>query len=282
MSKKRVTKLDPRKQLSNYLDHRDRTQAPKTEKVSKQLSGLKAIRKRSFRRILLPLMLLFIILLIALGYYVSPLSFVSKVSFTGANDIVSDSLVKALNIKSTSKIPDLILHEGKQSKEINKKYPEIDRVKYHFDGLSGIKVQIFEAKTLAYVRESDGYQKVLANGKMGKFILDKSMINSKYAVLLGKSNEEKTNTILKLYNKLPESFRNDVKIIDTREKRASKLIFVMKNGNLVIANTNNFLKQVKYYDAIASQTAKKSVIDMEVGAFTRALTSAEKQKYDIR
>ena len=59
------------------------------------------------------------------------------------------------------------------------------------------------------------------------------------------------------------------------------MIMVMKDGNVIIGNTATIRSKVKYYNAIKQDLTEKSVIDMEVGAFTRPLTAEEKKAYGI-
>lgn len=60
-------------------------------------------------------------------------------------------------------------------------------------------------------------------------------------------------------------------------RRKTQMILVMKDGNVIIGNTETIKSKVKYYNSIKQDLTTNSVIDMEVGAFTRPLTSAEKK-----
>jgi cell division protein FtsQ len=54
----------------------------------------------------------------------------------------------------------------------------------------------------------------------------------------------------------------------------------MNDGYRVIADSRTIANKIKYYPAIVSQVKKKGVIDLEVGAFWRAYSSAEKSSND--
>lgn len=51
----------------------------------------------------------------------------------------------------------------------------------------------------------------------------------------------------------------------------------MKDGNVVVGNVVTIKDKVKYYDQIKVKAGKNSLIDLEVGAFSRPLTSSEKR-----
>lgn len=55
----------------------------------------------------------------------------------------------------------------------------------------------------------------------------------------------------------------------------------MKDGNVVIGNITTLKDKIKYYNAIKEKAGKNSLIDLEIGAFSRPLTSSEKRAYDI-
>ena len=85
----------------------------------------------------------------------------------------------------------------------------------------------------------------------------------------------------KLFNSLPNSFKNQVKLLSGNTRRNSQIILVMKDGNVVIGNTATLNSKLKYYDTIRIKAGKHSLIDLEIGAFSRPLTSSEKKAYGI-
>lgn len=77
MAKKPVTKIDPRKELSPYLNHefnQQKNSRKSKAKISASLSSLQAERRRSLRRRLGLIMTISILAIAALGYYISPLA----------------------------------------------------------------------------------------------------------------------------------------------------------------------------------------------------------------
>ena len=95
MPKKHVTKIDPRKELSPYLNHQEnRTKSKsKKSKVSASLSKLNSVRHRSLLKNLGIIVGGSFIAVLGLGYYVSPLANVKSVEVKGANDLVTKEIV---------------------------------------------------------------------------------------------------------------------------------------------------------------------------------------------
>lgn len=56
----------------------------------------------------------------------------------------------------------------------------------------------------------------------------------------------------------------------------------MKDGNVVIGNITTLKDKIKYYNAIKEKAGKNSLIDLEIGAFSRPLTSSEKELMTLR
>ena len=86
---------------------------------------------------------------------------------------------------------------------------------------------------------------------------------------------------LQLFNSLPEEFQNQIKLLSGNTRRKSQVIFVMKNGNVVIGNISTIKRKLKYYNEINNKVKRNSLIDLEVGAYSRPLTSSEKRAYGL-
>ncbi len=80
---------------------------------------------------------------------------------------------------------------------------------------------------------------------------------------------------------MPESFRKQVKLLSGNTRRDSQIILVMKDDNVVIGNTVTLKDKINDYNQIRLKAGKHSLIDLEIGAFSRPLTSSEKKAYGI-
>lgn len=283
MPKKRVTKIDPRKELSPYLNHQENQNRnhKKKSKVSASLSKLKSYRRKSLFKNLGIIVGTSLIAVLILGYYVSPLANVNNVQVVGADDLSSKKVVSSSGIKASDKLIDYRLNSKKLNSNLEKKYPEIQHVNVEISHINRLVLNVKEYPTIAYIKVKDGYRKLLSNGKIGSNALAWSKIDQGKPLFIGYSKKTSLIDDLELFNSLPASFRNQVKLLSGSAIRKSQIILVMKDGNVVIGDISTFKQKIKYYNAIKKKAGKNSLIDLEVGAFSRPLTKSEMKAYGI-
>ena len=284
MAKKPVTKIDPRKELSPYLNHefnQQRNSRKSQTKISASLSNLQAERRRSLRRRLGLIMTVSVLAIAGLGYYISPLANISTVKIIGAEHLPAKEIVKVSKIKASDKVFDYLFQQKDLSQRLSQKYPEIQSAQVHLGHINQLILQINERKTVGYLKDGDSYRKILDNGKIGTRALPWTKVNQDKPIFVGYNKSDELKNDLKLFNSLPNSFKNQVKLLSGNTRRNSQIIFVMKDGNVVVGNVVTIKDKIKYYDEIRIKAGKNSLIDLEVGAFSRPLTSSEKKAYGI-
>ncbi|MFA7715773.1 FtsQ-type POTRA domain-containing protein [Lactobacillus acidophilus] len=284
MAKKPVTKIDPRKELSPYLNHefnQQKNSRKSKAKISASLSSLQAERRRSLRRRLGLIMTISILAIAALGYYISPLANISTVKVVGTTDLPVKEIVKISKIKASDKVFDYLFQQKDLSQKLSRKYPEIQSAQVHLGHVNQLILQINERKTLGYLKDGDSYRKILDNGKLATKSVKWSQVDQDKPVFVGYSKSAPLKEDLKLFDSLPKTFKDQVKLLSGNTRRDSQVILVMKDGNVIIGNISTFKSKVKYYDTIKLKAGKNSLIDLEIGAFSRPLTSSEKNAYGL-
>lgn len=284
MAKKPVTKIDPRKELSPYLNHefnQQKNSRKSKAKISASLSSLQAERRRSLRRRLGLIMTISILAIAALGYYISPLANISTVKVVGATDLPVKEIVKISKIKASDKVFDYLFQQKDLSQKLSRKYPEIQSAQVHLGHVNQLILQINERKTLGYLKDGYSYRKILDNGKLATKSVKWSQVDQDKPVFVGYSKSAPLKEDLKLFDSLPKTFKDQVKLLSGNTRRDSQVILVMKDGNVIIGNISTLKSKVKYYDTIKLKAGKNSLIDLEIGAFSRPLTSSEKNAYGL-
>lgn len=282
MSNKKITKIDPREELSPYLNHQSvQKNKKKEDKVSASLHGLKAERKKSLLRRLGSILGVSVVAVIGLIYYISPLTYINSVQVTGASDIPTKSLVKNSGIKVSDRIFDYKFHQKSLEKRLTKKYPEIESTDVKIHHFNNLIIQVHEYKTVSYLKDGDRYRKILSNGKVGSYSLPWDKIDQSKPLFVGYSHKVSFKEDLKLFNSFPTDFRNKVKLLSGNATRKKQIVLIMKDGNVVIGNISTLKDKIKYYNAISKRAGKNSLIDLEIGAYSRALTASEKKAYGI-
>ena len=284
MAKKPVTKIDPRKELSPYLNHefnQQKNSRKSKAKISASLSSLQAERRRSLRRRLGLIMTISILAIAALGYYISPFANISTVKVVGTTDLPVKEIVKISKIKASDKVFDYLFQQKDLSQKLSRKYPEIQSAQVHLGHVNQLILQINERKTLGYLKDGDSYRKILDNGKLATKSVKWSQVDQDKPVFVGYSKSAPLKEDLKLFDSLPKTFKDQVKLLSGNTRRDSQVILVMKDGNVIIGNISTLKSKVKYYDTIKLKAGKNSLIDLEIGAFSRPLTSSEKNAYGL-
>lgn len=284
MAKKPVTRIDPRKELSPYLNHefnQQKNSRKSQAKISASLSSLQAERRRSLRRRLGLIMSVSILAIAGLGYYISPLANISTVKVIGASDLPIKGIVKASKIKASDKVFDYLFQQKDLSQKLSKKYPEIESAQAHLGHVNQLILQINERKTVGYLKDGDDYRKILSNGKLGSTAITWTKVDQDKPIFVGYNKSSSLKEDLNLFNSLPKSFQNQVKLLSGNTRRKSQVILVMKDGNVIIGSTVTLKSKLKYYDEIKVKASKNSLIDLEIGAFSRPLTSSEKKAYGV-
>ena len=284
MAKKPVTRIDPRKELSPYLNHefnQQKNSRKSQAKISASLSSLQAERRRSLRRRLGLIMSVSVLAIAGLGYYISPLANISTVKVIGGSDLPIKGIVKASKIKASDKVFDYLFQQKDLSQKLSKKYPEIESAQAHLGHVNQLILQINERKTVGYLKDGDDYRKILSNGKLGSTAITWAKVDQDKPIFVGYNKATSLKEDLNLFNSLPKSFQNQVKLLSGNTRRKSQVILVMKDGNVIIGSTVTLKSKLKYYDEIKVKAGKNSLIDLEIGAFSRPLTSSEKKAYGV-
>lgn len=284
MAKEPVTKIDPRKELSPYLNHefnQQRNSRKNQAKISASLSSLQKERRRSLRRRLGLIMTVSILTIAGLGFYISPMANISTIKVIRASDLPTKEIVKATKIKASDKVFDYLFQQKDLSQKLSKKYPEIKSAQTHLGHINQLVLQVNERKTVGYLKDSDSYRKILDNGKIGSRALEWSKVDQDKPIFVGYNKSDPLKEDMELFDSLPKSFRDQVKLLSGNTRRNSQIILVMKDGNVVIGNTVTLKQKIRYYDSIRAKAGKHSLIDLEIGAFSRPLTSSEKKAYGI-
>ena len=284
MAKKPVTRIDPRKELSPYLNHefnQQKNSRKSQAKISASLPSLQAERRRSLRRRLGLIMSVSILAIAGLGYYISPLANISTVKVIDASDLPIKGIVKASKIKASDKVFDYLFQQKDLSQKLSKKYPEIESAQAHLGHVNQLILQINERKTVGYLKDGDDYRKILSNSKLGSTAITWTKVDQDKPIFVGYNKSSSLKEDLNLFNSLPKSFQNQVKLLSGNTRRKSQVILVMKDGNVIIDSTVTLKSKLKYYDEIKVKAGKNSLIDLEIGAFSRPLTSSEKKAYGV-
>nr|WP_276805106.1 FtsQ-type POTRA domain-containing protein [Lactobacillus hominis] len=282
LAKEKITKKDPKKQLSGWLDYRSKENNPNNPKVSASLKKLQAERRHALLTRLGVIIFTSVCFILILGYFVSPKANVASVQIKGVPELNSSQIVKASGINSQDKVLGTFLKQKQYSQKLSAAFPEIESVKISTSHLNNVIFNIKEKKVIGYISEKDNhYRKILANGKVGSQTLSAKEIDKQKPIFIGYNKRASLKEDLYIYSKLPVKVQNQIKVMSGETNRPTQIIFVMNDNNVVIGNTSTIASKIKYYEKIKNQLKQPSVIDLEIGAFSRPLSNDEKNRLRI-
>ncbi|WP_368279029.1 cell division protein FtsQ/DivIB [Lactobacillus gasseri] len=279
--KDKITKKDPKKELSGWIDYKNRVNNNEKKRVSASLTKLQAERRHALLTRLGFIILFSLCCIIALGYYVSPKANVASVQVKGAPELNSEQVVKTANISPENKIVFCLLKGKGYSKQLSDAFPEIEKVQVGVKNTNHLILTIKERPVIGYIHEGTGYRKILATGKVGSQVIDKNKIDKNKPLFIGYNQKVSLSEDIKVYASLPQHIRDQVKMLSGETRRPTQIVLVMKDNNIVIGNLSTIKSKIRYYDKIKSQLKEPSVIDFEIGAYSRPLTQAEKVKLGL-
>ncbi|EEQ25695.1 cell division protein FtsQ/DivIB [Lactobacillus gasseri] len=279
--KDKITQKDPKKELSGWIDYKNRVNNNEKKRVSASLTKLQAERRHALLTRLGFIILFSLCCILALGYYVSPKANVASVQVKGAPELNSKQVVKTVNISPENKIVFCLLKGKEYNKQLSDAFPEIEKVQVGVKNTNHLILTLKERPVIGYIHEGTGYRKILATGKVGSQVIDKNKIDKNKPLFIGYNQKVSLSEDIKVYASLPQHIRDQVKMLSGETRRPTQIVLVMKDNNIVIGNLSTIKSKIQYYDKIKSQLKEPSVIDFEIGAYSRPLTQAEKVKLGL-
>ena len=279
--KDKITKKDPKKELSGWIDYKNRVNNNEKKRVSASLTKLQAERRHALLTRLGFIILFSLCCILALGYYVSPKANVASVQVKGAPELNSKQVVKTVNISPENKIVFCLLKGKEYNKQLSDAFPEIEKVQVGVKNTNHLILTLKERPVIGYIHEGTGYRKILATGKVGSQVIDKNKIDKNKLLFIGYNQKVSLSEDIKVYASLQQHIRDQVKMLSGETRRPTQIVLVMKDNNIVIGNLSTIKSKIQYYDKIKSQLKEPSVIDFEIGAYSRPLTQAEKVKLGL-
>lgn len=286
MPRKKITKIDPRKELSPYLHHQNEKANQKEKhhspnKLSASLHHLRSERKRSLFKRLGSILVFSVLAVIILLYYVSPLTNINSVEVRGADDLPTKEVVKFSGIKASDKVFTYQFHPDKLSSGLAHHYPEVQSASVEVYNFNRLRVRINEYGVIGYIKDGEKYRKILTNGKIGSQSLSWQQVQHAKPLFVGYNHHVSLKKDLRVFNSFPLAFRKKVKVLSGNSSHQGQMVLIMKDGNVVIGDTSNIKTKIKYYNNIKKSAGKNSLIDLEIGAYSRPLTIQEKKAYGI-
>jgi len=237
-------------------------------RIGDKLPKLKSQRRRLlFKRVTL-LVAIFALGALVAGYFISPLSHVQRISVTGTDKLTASQVTKATKIQPGVALWSVIGHDQRTSQRATKVQPQIGKVTTRLVGVNNVRVTVKEIKIAGYLVTGQSYRRVLENGLVLKTTYSQPGGGSPiYANFKSGSRLEK---MIAQYAKLPSAVKHNISEIKYAPSKANaeRVHLYMNDGNEVYATITTFASKMAYYPGIVAKMKTKSIINLEVGAYS--------------
>ncbi len=240
----------------------------------------------SWRRLLI--LLLFILLLVASLYVLSPLHHLNKVTVEGNQQVESKDLIATSGVNRKMTKWHLYRNRPDLEQHIVNDMPLIKTATIQRKGFRDAQIVVEEFRTLGYVKNEDFYYPMLENGNV---ISEETLNVPDNKPLVGEFDEDSLQLLSEQLASLSDDVISKISYIEYQSspEQHDRVALKMRDGNIVLGLLPTLGQRLAYYDSITDQLKEnKGLIDLQVGAFYQPLnpgnnpfaTNEEKEKYE--
>ncbi|RPJ96898.1 FtsQ-type POTRA domain-containing protein [Rummeliibacillus sp. TYF005] len=237
--------------------------------IEERIPTLKERRKKRTNRRFTLLIVIFVITLLTLLYFQSPLSHINKITVEGNNLKSTDYYIKHSGLRTNDSLWEF---NNGRVENLLKEQKVVKQVTVKRKWINNVTISVKEYKQVALLKENDQYNLVLDNGT----ILNMSKIPSsfKMPILVGFEDEKTRIKMIQQLSKLNNELIGLISQVNAIPDKSNPyaIQMFMNDGFEVRASIPSLASKLKYYPSIVSQVKKgeKGVIDLEVGTFYRS------------
>lgn len=253
------------------LNERKEKNKPTYESFADRLPNIKKERNKRLHRRLTLIISFFLIAILIVLYYISPLSKLGNITVSGAESIDVNQVITQSKLEKNASLWEQFWDRKIYEKNIVRRLPRIKSASISLNGLNSFKINVKEHKVVAMESNEGTYHPILENGKILTEV--ESSPKSDMPVFQNFSDEKVIKQLITSYNKLPTDIKNNISEIRYEPSKSNKdlINLYMKDTNKVIVNIDQLSEKMAYYQQVASQMTEPGVIDMEVGIFSYPL-----------
>lgn len=220
----------------------------------------------------------FLIAIVIVLYFVSPLSKLGGISVSGSASVDSQQIIEQSKLKKGNSLWEQFGDRKIYEEKIERQLPRVKKATISLSGINSFKINIQEYQVVALESVNNVFHPILENGK----ILPEEMSAPKSGMPVFQNFKDQSiiKNLMNSYNKLPEDIKQNISEIRYAPSNANKELvnLYMKDSNEVIVNISQLDEKMAYYSNVASQMEKPGIIDMEVGIFSYPFNNDETQE----
>lgn len=215
--------------------------------------------------IILPIVVVLGILI----YLVSPLSKINQIKIMGNGYVPVNEIKNDLGLSSGDSVFKIIGHKKRINENVSKKDHRIKNIDFHFNRFNNLSIKVTPYREIGYETKGNKQYLILENGNVTNIAV-KNPKDDKMPYIVKFNDRAKLREMIQKYLKLPKDIRDNVRVISFSPTKVytDELHVYMRDGNRIIILMSDFNKKMGFYRSIATQLKTKSVINLEVGAYS--------------
>lgn len=264
-------KSEPKSERDESKDKNKQTY----ESFADRLPNIKKERNKRLHRRLTLIISFFLVAILIVLYYVSPLSKLGNITVSGAEHVEKNQVITQSKLEKNASLWEQFWDRKIYENNIVRRLPRIKSASISLSGLNSFNISVKEHKVVAMESSDGAYHPILENGKILTEV--ESSPQSDMPVFQNFSDETIIKRLIVSYNKLPDDIKNNISEIRYEPSKSNKdlINLYMKDTNKVIVNIDQLSEKMAYYQQVSSQMTEPGVIDMEVGIFSYPLEKKE-------
>lgn len=233
-------------------------------------------REMEFHKVMqryIPIVVINVLVIIVLGYFVSPLSKVGTVSVAGNEFVYDQEIINKSGIRTGDSVIETMRAQEAVTSSVVDELTQVSSSEVELDGFNDVIIHVKEYGTVAYIAKDNTYLRVLENGAVLDDVFSVSIGNQ--PVLTKFEESETLNKMIEELSKVDTPILNLISEIELVESRSNPLFIriYMNNGNRVLSSIPTFAEKIPYYPQMVKAVGdKKGVFDMEAGVYFTPFT----------
>lgn len=230
----------------------------------------------------IPIVAIYIMIILIMIFFISPLSKVGTVSITGNDAVYDQMIINESNIHGGDSIIETYQKLEDIEKNITANLPQVAETNASIVDINNIQINVKEFNTVAYIAQDGSYLRVLENGVVLDDVYSVSIGNQ--PVLSKFEESEALNAMIEQLGELDAPILNLISEIELVENRDNPLFIrvYMNNGNRILASIPTFSEKIPYYpQMVKAVEGKKGIFDMEAGVYFIPFVDGESEESGI-
>ncbi|HFU4123524.1 TPA: FtsQ-type POTRA domain-containing protein [Streptococcus suis] len=220
-----------------------------------------------------PIYLVAVSVVLLAAYFISPWSKQKQLKVTGQNLLTAEMVRQYSLISDQDYSLTTLLHKDAYAANVKKSSNLVKTASISYQFPNQFTIAIEEYKEVGYIKQNDAYYSVLSSGKIAEIETAEENLGVDYT-LMNLTDKEMIKELALQLDQIDQKILTNIQQVDLTPTTATAdlLTLTMYDGNKILIPLSQIDTKLSYYLTIAPQLSVASVVDMEVGVFSYALS----------